>query len=383
MSAPTLQAYPNAVPQISRDCQELEPSIGEQLASLLYLEPDRKSLKRLYLSLKGASSTQFVKRERERICEESTEASTIIKKEDEAISIAAESKREEEKAKGVNLEKGNEDPDIVPFEDNEEEEEEESEEDDENYGQGFGAAAQGRGRGGGMMWPPQMALARGARPLPGLRSFAPGMMGPDGFSYGAITPDGFPMPDVFGMAPRAFAPYGPRFSGDFAGPASGMMFHSRPSQPRNFQASGFGMMMGPGRAPFMGGMGIGASGTARGGRPVGMSPMFPPPASQPFQNSYRAVKRDQRAPANDRNDRYSAGSDQGKGQEMAGGGADDEAHYQRRVKTQPEDLGTGNSFKNDESESEDEAPRRSRDGEGKKKRRSLEGHAATGSDQQV
>jgi len=26
--------------QISRDCQELEPSIGEQLASLLYLEPD-------------------------------------------------------------------------------------------------------------------------------------------------------------------------------------------------------------------------------------------------------------------------------------------------------------------------------------------------------
>jgi hypothetical protein len=26
--------------QISRDCQELEPFIGEQLASLLYLEPD-------------------------------------------------------------------------------------------------------------------------------------------------------------------------------------------------------------------------------------------------------------------------------------------------------------------------------------------------------
>lgn len=26
--------------QISRDCQELEPSIGEQLASMLYLEPD-------------------------------------------------------------------------------------------------------------------------------------------------------------------------------------------------------------------------------------------------------------------------------------------------------------------------------------------------------
>lgn len=26
--------------QISRDCQELAPSVGEQLASLLYLEPD-------------------------------------------------------------------------------------------------------------------------------------------------------------------------------------------------------------------------------------------------------------------------------------------------------------------------------------------------------
>jgi hypothetical protein len=26
--------------QISRDCQELEPSVGEQLASLLYGEPD-------------------------------------------------------------------------------------------------------------------------------------------------------------------------------------------------------------------------------------------------------------------------------------------------------------------------------------------------------
>ncbi|CAK9133501.1 unnamed protein product [Ilex paraguariensis] len=227
-----------------------------------------------------------------------------------------------------------------------------------------------------MMWPPQMALARGARPLPGFRGFPPGMMGPDGFSYGAVTSDSFPMPDIFGMAPRAFAPYGPRFSGD-------LMFHGRPSQPGNFPAGGFGMMMGPGRALFMGGMGLGAPVTGRGGRPVGMSPMFPPAASQPFHNSNRPVRRDQRAPANDRNDRYSANSDQGKGQEMAGSGADDEAHYHQRVKNQQDDLGTGNIFKNDESESEDEAPRRSRHGEGKKKRQSLEGDAATGSDQLV
>jgi hypothetical protein len=40
--------------QISRDCQELEPFIGEQLASLLYLEPDSELTVRhvfLYLLL--------------------------------------------------------------------------------------------------------------------------------------------------------------------------------------------------------------------------------------------------------------------------------------------------------------------------------------------
>ncbi|KAK4421049.1 cleavage and polyadenylation specificity factor 30 [Sesamum alatum] len=162
--------------KISRDCQELEPSIGEQLASLLYLEPDSDLM---------------------------------------AVSLAAELKREEEKAKGVNLDNGTENPDIVPFEDNEEEEEEESEEEDESPAQVFGA--QGRGRGRGMMWPPHMPLARGARPFPGIRGFPPNMMSGDGFSYGPVNPDGFPMPDPFGMAPRGFGPYGPRFSGDFAG----------------------------------------------------------------------------------------------------------------------------------------------------------------------
>ena len=34
--------------QISRDCQELEPSIGEQLASLLYLEPDSELMVYLF-----------------------------------------------------------------------------------------------------------------------------------------------------------------------------------------------------------------------------------------------------------------------------------------------------------------------------------------------
>ena len=68
----------------------------------------------------------------------------------QAISVAAEAKREEEKAKGVQPENGGDNPDIVPFEDNEEEEEEEeSEEEDESFGQAPGLAAQGRGRGRG------------------------------------------------------------------------------------------------------------------------------------------------------------------------------------------------------------------------------------------
>lgn len=336
--------------KISRDCQELEPAVGEQLASLLYLEPDSELM---------------------------------------AISIAAELKREEEKAKGVNPENENENPDIVPFEDNEEEEEEESEDEDESFGQGFGLAAQGRGRGRGMMWPPHMPLGRGPpRPIPGMRGFPPVMMGADAFSYGPVTPEGFPMPDVFNlsMAPRGFGPYGPRFSGDFAGPGSGMMFHGRPPQPGNFPGAGFGMMMGPGgRGPFMGGMGLGAGPAARGSRPVGVPPMFTPQQQPQSSQNLIRPKRDPKAVGIDRNDRLGGtSSEQGRGQDM-GGGPDDEAQHQQRVRGQQEDqFSAGNSsFRNDESESEDEAPRRSRHGEGRKKRRSAEGDAATNSDQQT
>ncbi|KAK1375559.1 30-kDa cleavage and polyadenylation specificity factor 30 [Heracleum sosnowskyi] len=320
--------------KISRDCQELEPSVGEQLASLLYLEPDSELME---------------------------------------ISLAAELKREEEKAKGDDPEDGTENQDIVPFEDNEEEEEEESDEEDQSFSQGIAMAAQGRGRGRGMMWPPHMPLARGARPMPGMRGFPPVMMGPDGFPYGPLGPDGFPMPDLFNTGPRGFGPYGPRFSGDFAGPG-GMMFQGRPFHPGNFPGGGFGMM-GPGRAPFMGG------GSA--GRPGGLHPMYPPHQSQPSLTSNKG-KRDQKATINDRSDRYSAGSDQGKGVDMvgSGGGQDDEVQHQQNINPQQEQIGVGNSFKNDESASEDEAPRRSRHGEGRKKRRSSERDEATGLENQ-
>ncbi|KAG5011597.1 hypothetical protein JHK82_023790 [Glycine max] len=305
--------------KISRDCQELEPSIGEQLASLLYLEPDSELM---------------------------------------AISVAAESKREEEKAKGVNPDNGGENPDIVPFEDNEEEEEEESDEEEESFGHGVGPAGQGRGRGRGMMWPPHMPLGRGARPMPGMQGFNPVMMG-DGLSYGPVGPDGFGMPDLFGVGPRGFAPYGPRFSGDFGGPPAAMMFRGRPSQPGMFPGGGFGMMLNPGRGPFMGGIGVGGANPPRGGRPVNMPPMFPPPPPLP-QNANRAAKRDQRTA--DWNDRFGSGSEQGKSQDMLSqsGGPDDDPQYQQGYKGNQDDHP-------DDSESEDEAPRRSRHGEGKKK----------------
>ncbi|KAL0363623.1 UNVERIFIED_CONTAM: cleavage and polyadenylation specificity factor 30 [Sesamum calycinum] len=284
-----------------------------------------------------------------------------------AVSLAAESKREEEKAKGVNRESGSENPDIVPFEDDEEEEEDESEEEDENLGQVFGAQGRGRGRGRGIMWPPHMPLARGARAFHGIRGFPPNLVAGDGFSYGPMNHDGFPMPDPFGMAPRSLSPYGPRFSGDFAGPTSGMMFPVRPS-------GGFGMMMGPGRPPFMGGMGVGPTPAARASRPLGIAPFYMPPPTQPSQNSNRA-KRDQKAPNSDRNE----GSAHAKDQEMAGS-AGDEGQYQQRGKAQQDHYSAGNSLRSDESESEDEAPRRSRHGEGKKQRRSLETDANAVSD---
>ncbi|KAL5577371.1 hypothetical protein UlMin_019070 [Ulmus minor] len=325
--------------KISRDCQELESSVGEQLASLLYLEPDSELM---------------------------------------AISIAAETKREEEKAKGVNPDNGGENPDIVPFEDNEEEEEEESDDEEESYGQVPGAANLGRGRGRGVMWPQHMPLARGARPMPGMQGFPPVMMGADGSPYGpvALAPDGFGMPDPFGVGPRGFNPYGPRFSGDFMGPASNMMFRGRSAQPGNvFPGGGYGMMMGPGRPPFMGGMGVQGN-PGRGVRPGGMPPMFPPGPPPQVQNINRGPRRDPRGLANDRNERYSAGSDQAKGQDTGpSGGPDDETQYH-----QEDQFGGGNSLKNEESESEDEAPRRSRHGEGKKKRRGSEGGTTTGSD---
>ncbi|XP_064940516.1 zinc finger CCCH domain-containing protein 45-like [Musa acuminata AAA Group] len=310
--------------KISRDCQELEPFIGEQLASLLYLEPDSELM---------------------------------------AMLVAAESKRDEEKAKGGGADEATDNPDIVLFEDNEEEEseEEESEEDDES-----GQAAHGRGRGRGMMWQPHMPLVRGGRPMLGVRGFPPIMMGADGFGYG----DGFSTPDLFG--PRIFPPFGgPRFSGDFS---AGLVFSGRPPQPGAvFPMGNIGMMMGPGRAPFMGGMPM--AGMGRANRPVGVPPFLHQPPAPPLNS--RAAKRDHRRPVSDRNDRYETGSDQGnRSQVMAGavGGADDDGAYWQGERASDHKYGPGKSFQNESEKSMDEmAPRRSRHSDGKWKRHVSEG----------
>ncbi|KAG0471420.1 hypothetical protein HPP92_015966 [Vanilla planifolia] len=314
--------------KISRDCQELEPFIGEQLASLLYLEPDSELMQML---------------------------------------IAAESKREEEKAKGANIRDDvGENPDIVLFDDNEEEEEEESEEEDDGMD-----GAQGRGKGRGMMWQPPLPLGRGGRPVLGARGFPPVMLGADGFGYGAIGPDGFAAPDLFGVPPRIFPPYvGPRFSGDFslAGPMPGLLFPGRPPQTGVFPMGGFGMMMASGRGPFMGGMAMGG-GIGRPNRPVGIPPFHHPPPPNGW-----AAKRDQRRSTNDR---YDPGSDQGRRIQDTDGPDSERGHQQGSKASNDDGVLAGSRHAMDDSESEDEAaPKRSRHGESRR-RRGSEGDAAT------
>lgn len=237
----------------------------------------------------------------------------------------------------MNPESRSENPDIVPFEDNEEEEEEEDESEEEEDGMANGP--QGRGRGRGMMWPPQMPLGRGIRPMPGMGGFPLGVMGPaDAFPYG---PGGGynGMPDPFGMGPRPFGPYGPRFGGDFRGPVPGMMFPGRP--PQQFPHGGYGMMGGgTGRGPLMGGMGN----APRGG---GGRPMYYPPATTTTSSARPGPTSSNRRTPERSDDRVAV----------------DESH-------EMEQFEVGNSLRNEETESEDEdkAPRRSRHGEEKKRR---------------
>lgn len=355
----------NLAVKISRDCQELEHSVGEQLASLLYLEPDSELM---------------------------------------ATACAVESKRKEEKTQGVNSHE-NEDPNIVPFEDNDDEQDDDESDEEESSSHSLGAN-HGRGRGRGTMWPPHGPMVRPGMGLAGSKpmGFHPVMVGGDGYGFGMGTGEGFAMPDMFNAPAgpsQGFPSYshpGPRFSGpEFSnlglssgmsfvpidGPGSnpGIVFHGRPPpsnglyphggprmmvQGGSLGGNGPNAMMGAPRIRFMGGPGA----LGRPNRSSGM-PFRPPQVG----NGGRGRK-DQRKRRNEHSTDRSLGIDQrinSKAQQMHTAEQALEAETSRH---QHQD-GFGNNhyaITNDEdSESEDQAPRRSRHGESKKKRRDWDG----------
>ncbi|KAH9288169.1 hypothetical protein KI387_032286 [Taxus chinensis] len=336
--------------KISRDCQELEASIGEQLASLLYLEPDSELM---------------------------------------AIACDVESKREEEKAQGVNAIHRNEDPNIVPFEDNDDDQDDDESDEEESSSHSLGTS-QGRGRGRGMMWPPHGPMTRAGRGLAGSNpmGFYPVMIG-DGYGFdrfGMGASEGFAMPDMFNAPAgpgQGFTPYshaGPRFGGSEYGAGSnpGMIFHGRAPQPNGIFPHGGARMMAPGPNGMIGGAGrlhfMGGSGVVgNSNRPSGI-PFRPPQGG----NSGRG-RRDHRRRRNENNtstDRLQLGMDQranGKSQQTRPIGEASEAEPSRHQQHNGFRINSYAVTNDDDSESEDEAPRRSRHGEGKKKRRDWDG----------
>ncbi|XP_057819474.1 30-kDa cleavage and polyadenylation specificity factor 30 isoform X2 [Cryptomeria japonica] len=306
-----------------------------------------------------------------------------------AIACAVESKREEEKAQGVNAIPRNEDPNIVPFEDNDDDQDDDESDEEESSSHSLGAS-QGRGRGRGMMWPPHGPMARAGRGLVGSNpmGFYPVMIG-DGYGFdrfGMGPSEGFAMPEMFNASAgpsQGFPPYshaGPRFGGSEYGAGSnpGMIFHGRAPQPNGIFPHGGARMMAPGPNGMMGGAGrlhfMGGSGVVgNSNRPSGMP--FRPPQSG---NSGRG-RRDHRRRRNEHNtstDRLQLGMDQrvtGKSQQTRPTGEASETEPSRHQQHNGFRINSYAVTNDDDSESEDEAPRRSRHGESKKKRRDWDG----------
>ncbi|KAJ3679361.1 hypothetical protein LUZ60_017372 [Juncus effusus] len=205
--------------KISRDCQELEPSIGEQLASLLYVEPDSELM---------------------------------------AMLAEAEQKRAEEKSKGVSLSSDTHNQanqDIVLFNEEEEEEEEETDDEEEEIDPHNTHHQPPHHLPWGPL-PPHQMLPR----VPGMMGGPPlGLRGPPfpppPVMIGGPGPDMFMPPDMFGVPRGVFPPFG--------GPGPrGMMFPGGP-RPGPFVGPPMMPMMRPGPGPFVGpGMGM--------NRPMGM-----------------------------------------------------------------------------------------------------------------
>ncbi|CAM6088244.1 unnamed protein product [Calypogeia fissa] len=385
--------------KISRDCQELEPSVGDQLAQLLYMEPD-------------------------------SELMTLAKE--------GEAKREEEKVRGGSGQDVD-DADMIPFEDNEDDQEEDDSDEDEGSNQTMGPGPAGRGMGPmggrGQMWGP-FGMGRGGRGMggPGGRGmgFHPDMgEGPwngnfDRFAMGPGEGFGMGPGDMFhpGGPGRGFPPFGhpgPGFSGpefpnmgpgpgmnfgpmDGPGPGPGMGFHGRPPPPNGMFPPNGPPMMGPpvGHPPMMGGGPMphfrGGPGVAGGpggpgpGGPMGRPPRGPQGGNfrPPFSGGSGRGSRGSGDQKRRRSDRSSGADRTGPGDEgkptakqrlitsstQEGGPTDTEAEFSGAEQRNQGQDGSGygsaaytGDNEEDDSESEDEAPRRSRHGEGKKRRR--------------
>ncbi|KAJ7535320.1 hypothetical protein O6H91_12G027700 [Diphasiastrum complanatum] len=366
--------------KISRDCQELEPSVGEQLASLLYMEPDSDLM---------------------------------------ALAKEAEAKREEQNAQaGATVQHSESDANIVPFEDNDDEQDEYDSEEEEEFNQNNVSASQGRGRsnmGRGQMWRPMGKGGRGMRSVPSGRGMNFQHNVGMGINYGMGPGEGYNMPVGMFSAPPAmpvpgFPPYGsgfgtpnfPNMAMNYGGPMEGpvpgpgMMYPGRPPPPTGMfpingpgimgpgggpgpmmvGASGQGSMMEPVRPHFMGG----PSGPTGPARPMGM-PFRPPFVSgngrggRGFGNQPRR-RRNDRAAANGRPAMRSGPRSFSKGWQKTSAGGEGLLEAENEFEINPpqwQQRRDGSSFKGntdtaileEESESEDEAPRRSRHGEGK------------------
>ncbi|KAH7292579.1 hypothetical protein KP509_29G075600 [Ceratopteris richardii] len=319
--------------KISRDCQELEPTVGEQLASLLYMEPDSELMK---------------------------------------VAIETQLKWENERARaGQEPEENN----TVPFEVVEEDQdEEESEEDDSGNQisvQGKRPPTISKGPGDVSDLSRSKARGRGRDNFTGGYERLPGGLS-NGFKMHGTAPGrGFPAYPL----PRYGSPMGfGRMDGAVLAP--GMLLSGRPSPGGIFVHGGPGMIAPPSMVGVRPGSIMGAPrppfipGPGQHGRSSGMP--FRPPQSGSWGRREQGSRR-QKSESTTTGNRLPSGGEHRSGEKPHERlSSSEEAYGIGNIETQQlqEQDYAGESYaKDDDSLSEDEAPRRSRHGEGKRRRR--------------